>query len=270
MPVCVLASLCFVGTKATRVLAIIVGSDLCEWLVSSLTVLDSVCFSFYFGARWQVTRDQQTWRKEFKGEKKATVPVVETHKEEKSSKKKLTGLPICEYQERGHKWVVEHQASAQLVVEVTDPKQQVYMFNCNHVTLQVKGGKLKSVILDSCQHCQVVFETVISACEVVHCKKIELQTTGVCPSFSIDQTEGCLVYLSKESVATTSFVTSQSTEMNGKSMICVCVYAIQSCIVQRLRDHIHSHSELSRRRRTKGASNPGTICPQARPWRGHE
>lgn len=170
-----------------------------------------------------MTRDQQTWRKEFKGEKKATVTVVETTKDEKSPKKKLTGLPICEYQERGHKWVVEHQTATQLVVEVTDPKQQVYMFNCNHVTLQVKGGKLKSVILDSCQHCQVVFETVISACEVVHCKKIELQTTGVCPSFSIDQTEGCLVYLSKESVATTNFVTSQSTEMNGKSMISVCV-----------------------------------------------
>jgi adenylyl cyclase-associated protein len=36
----------------------------------------------------------------------------------------------------------------------------------------------------------------------------------VCPSFSIDQTEGIVVYLSKESVAVTNFVTSQSTEMN--------------------------------------------------------
>jgi adenylyl cyclase-associated protein len=90
------------------------------------------------------------------------------------------------------------------------------MFNCSHVTVQVTGGKLKSVILDRCEYCSVVFETVISACEIVHCKKIELQTTGVCPSFSIDQTEGCVVYLSKESVTMTNFVTSQSTEMNGK------------------------------------------------------
>lgn len=101
-----------------------------------------------------------------------------------------------------------------LKVEISDPKQQVYMFNCNHVTVQVTGGKLKSVILDKCEYCNVVFETVISACEIVHCKKIEIQTTGVCPSFSIDQTEGCVVYLSKESVAMTNFVTSQSTEMN--------------------------------------------------------
>jgi adenylyl cyclase-associated protein len=101
-----------------------------------------------------------------------------------------------------------------LTVEITDPKQQVYMFNCDHVTVQVTGGKLKSVILDKCEYCSVVFDTVISSAEIVHCKKIQIQTTGVCPSFSIDQTDGIVVYLSKESVATTNFVTSQSTEMN--------------------------------------------------------
>ena len=126
---------------------------------------------------------------------------------------------------------MEHQTSTQLTVEVTDPKQQVYMFNCNHVTLQIKGGKSKSVILDQCQNCQVVFETVLAACEVVRCQKIQIQTTGICPSFSIDQTEGCLVYLSKESVPITNFCTSQSTEMNGTqhgSIYCICVYVYTS------------------------------------------
>lgn len=169
----------------------------------------------------KVSRDQQTWRKEYKGEKSAVVTdkVAAPKKQEAPHKKKLTGLPICEYQERGHKWVVEHQTKEScggkvLKVQVSDPKQQVYIFSCQDVTVQVEGGKLKSVILDKCQRCNVVFETAISACEMVNCKKIQVQTTGVCPSFSIDKTEGCLVYLSKESMEVTSFVTCQSTEMN--------------------------------------------------------
>ena len=172
-----------------------------------------------------MTKEQQTWRKEFKGEKKTTVPLEKpVPKKKDEHKKKLTGLPICEYQERGHKWIVEHQTKETtggkvLTVEISDVKQQVYMFNCSNVTVQVTGGKLKSVILDKCEYCSVVFETVISACEIVHCKKIEIQTTGVCPSFSIDQTEGCVVYLSKESVPITNFVTSQSTEMNGEWLL---------------------------------------------------
>jgi len=43
---------------------------------------------------------------------------------------------------------------------------------------------------------------------------MQLQTNGVCPSFSIDKVDGCLIYLSKESVPVSSFVTSKSTEMN--------------------------------------------------------
>lgn len=167
-----------------------------------------------------MTRDQQTWRKEFKGEKKATVPIETSAKKAAPQKTKLTGLPICEYQDRGHKWVIEHQTKETaggnlLKVEITDSKQQVYMFNCNHVTIQIVG-KCKSVIMDRCEHAQVLFETVISGCEVVHCKKVEIQTKGVCPSISIDQSEGCLVYLSPESTGVTNFVTCQSTEMNGK------------------------------------------------------
>lgn len=175
----------------------------------------------------KVGRDQQTWRKEYKGEKSSTVPDMPSLDEKKKvspqkqkSKKKMGGLPICEYQERGHKWVVEHQTkesanSGVLTIEITDPKQQVYMYNCEDVTVQLKGEKkVKSIIMDKCRRVNVVFDTCISACEMVNSQKIQCQVTGVCPTFSIDKTIGCLVYLSKETLATTSFVTSQSSEMN--------------------------------------------------------
>ena len=174
----------------------------------------------------QVTKDQQTWRKEFKGDKPAPVvaPKAAPPSPKKQPKKKKVGLPIMEYQERGTKWVIENhdketaKAVAEdglLTVEITESKQQVYIYNCEEVTIQIKGAKLKSVIVDSCTKVNVIFPTIISGCEIVNSKKIAVQTDGVCPVFTIDKTVGVTVYLlSEETVAVTSFTTSMSSEMN--------------------------------------------------------
>lgn len=167
----------------------------------------------------------QTWRKEFKDGGKAPTVVVKTptpvKKDEKKKKKK--GLPILEYQERGTKWVIENQDKESaistgengiLVVEVTDPKQQVYIFNCEDVTVKINGGKLKSVVVDTCSKVNVVFGTIISGCELVNSKKIAVQADGVCPVFTIDKTVGVTVWLCEESAKISSFTTSMSSEMN--------------------------------------------------------
>eukprot|EP00970_Alexandrium_tamarense_P013255 scaffold3296_cov280-Alexandrium_tamarense.AAC.3 len=122
----------------------------------------------------KVTRDQQTWRKEYQkpGEDvpapKAVAPV--TVKPAVKAGAKPLGPPKCEYQDRGCKWNVENQTrdtceGGVCKIEVTDPKQQV-------------------------------------------------QATNVCPSFSIDKTDGCVVHLTNEAVGQSSFVTSKSSEMN--------------------------------------------------------
>jgi len=171
----------------------------------------------------KVTRDQQTWRKEFKADK----PVVAAPSKPATAAKpkfgsgaakKPLGPPKCEYQDRGCKWNVENQTKdtcegGVCKVEVTDVKQQVYIYKCENVTIQIIG-KCKSVILDSCTKCGVVFDNVISACEVVNCKRVQVQATGSCPSFSIDKTDGIVVHLSNEAISESSFVTSKSSEMN--------------------------------------------------------
>ena len=86
-------------------------------------------------------------------------------------------------------------------------------YKCENATIQIKG-KLKSVILDSCVKSNLVFESAISSCEVVNCKRVQIQSTGICPSYSIDKTDGCLVYLSAEAAPISGFVTSKSSEMN--------------------------------------------------------
>jgi adenylyl cyclase-associated protein len=88
-----------------------------------------------------------------------------------------------------------------------------FSYKCEGATIQLKG-KLKSVILDSCKKTNIIFDTAISSCEVVNSKSVQIQATGICPSFAIDKTDGCLVYLSEAAVSVTSFVTSKSTEMN--------------------------------------------------------
>jgi adenylyl cyclase-associated protein len=172
-----------------------------------------------------VTKDQQTWRKEFKSDKPKQQPVVVSPPSPKKPvKKKKIGLPILEYQERGTKWVIENHdketakavsESGLLEVEISDSKQQVYIFNCEDVTIKITGTKLKSIIVDSCTKVNVIFPTIISGCEIVNSKKIAVQTDGVCPVFTIDKTVGVTIYLlNAEAVAVTSFTTSMSSEMN--------------------------------------------------------
>lgn len=185
----------------------------------------------------QVTKDQQTWRQEYKkggpsgGDAAPALPTVpsldgtasSTKKEEKKKKLPLSGLPIFEYQDRGFKWVVENHTKESVIkeaspdgiltIDITDPKQQVYLYNCDGVALKVTG-KFKSLILDKCKRCSVVYDTLISSAEMVNCEKIKIQVNGVCPVFTIDKTKNVLVWLSQESIHVSSFTTSLSTEMN--------------------------------------------------------
>jgi adenylyl cyclase-associated protein len=141
----------------------------------------------------------------------------------KPKKKALKGLPIFEYQDRGFKWVIENQtkessikeisADGLITVDISDPKQQVYLYNCDDIAVKIIG-KFKSLVLDNCERCAVVYETLISSAEVVNCKKIQLQVDGICPVFTIDKTINILVWLSKETAEVSKFTTSLSTEMN--------------------------------------------------------
>jgi adenylyl cyclase-associated protein len=179
----------------------------------------------------QVTKDQQTWRKEFKKDAAQqptqalpAAPSLAAKKvEAKAKKKPLEGLPIFEYQDRGFKWVVENHTKESVIkeaskdgvitVDITDPKQQVYLYNCEGITVKI-NGKFKSLVLDKCEQCAVVYDTLISSAEMVNCKKIQLQVIGVCPVFTIDKTVNVLVWLSKESSEISTFTTSLSSEMN--------------------------------------------------------
>lgn len=172
----------------------------------------------------KVTKEQQTWRKEFKASGGAPPPPTTTTSRPAPAKKPASAAappkpPKCDYNSIQHKWIVENQIkesnpNATLSISLKDAKDTVYIYNCSDTTFTLDGSKVKTITMDKCTKCNLVFDTAISSCEVVNCKKIQIQVNGVCPSFSIDKTDGTLVFLSKESVEVSGFVTSKSTEMN--------------------------------------------------------
>ncbi|KAM3858058.1 adenylyl cyclase-associated protein 2 [Diretmus argenteus] len=119
--------------------------------------------------------------------------------------------PLLELE--GKKWRVEHfEQKHDLVIEETELKQVVYVFGCNNSTVQIKG-KINSIIIDNCKKLGLVFENVVGIVEIINSNSIQLQVLGKVPTISINKTEGCQVYLSKDSI-NCDIVSAKSSEMN--------------------------------------------------------
>ncbi|XP_051992500.1 adenylyl cyclase-associated protein 2-like [Xyrauchen texanus] len=119
--------------------------------------------------------------------------------------------PVLELE--GKKWRVEYQEQAHdLVIEETELKQVVYIFGCSSSTLQIKG-KVNSIIVDNCKKLGLVFDNVVGIAEIINSKDVQLQVLGKVPTISINKTEGCHVYLSKDSLDC-EIVSAKSSEMN--------------------------------------------------------
>ncbi|KAL4304051.1 hypothetical protein GQ457_10G021390 [Hibiscus cannabinus] len=133
----------------------------------------------------------------------------ETHSSSSFSK---VGPPKLELQ-MGRKWAVENQIGRKnLVIDDCDAKQSVYIYGCKDSVLQIQG-KVNNITIDKCTKMGVVFKDVVAACEVVNCNGVEVQCQGSAPTISLDNTSGCQLYLSKDSLGA-SITTAKSSEIN--------------------------------------------------------
>ncbi|XP_001947404.1 adenylyl cyclase-associated protein 1 [Acyrthosiphon pisum] len=113
----------------------------------------------------------------------------------------------------GKKWLVENQKNnTNLVVDGAEMNNVVYIFKCVNSTITVKN-KINSIVMDSCKKSSVVFESLVSSAEFINCQSVQMQVLGKVPTITIDKTDGCQMYLSKDSL-TTEIVTSKSSELN--------------------------------------------------------
>ncbi|KAG6542898.1 hypothetical protein Mapa_015802 [Marchantia paleacea] len=137
-----------------------------------------------------------------KAEKEAAVAPV----------KSVVKKPVFELQ-LGRKWVVENQVgNKELMIDDTNPRQSVYVFGCKDSVIHVKG-KVNNITLDKCVKTALVFSDVVAACEVVNCTSVEVQCQGSAPTIAIDNTNGCQLYLSANSLHA-SITTAKSSEVN--------------------------------------------------------
>lgn len=161
----------------------------------------------------KVTKEQQTWRKEYQGDAAAPAPVAAAPKPTFKAPvaPKVVKAPVCEV--RNGNWQIEYQTGATpLTVKDITMKQQVYIFGCENATI-ILEGKAKNIIFDSCKKTKLIFDDAVSSIEIVNSKNVQVQSKGRVPSVAIDKTDGCLVYISWEG-RDVQFVTSKSSEMN--------------------------------------------------------
>lgn len=113
----------------------------------------------------------------------------------------------------GKKWLIEYQKNnSNLSVDGAEMNNVVYIFKCVNSAVTVKG-KINSIVMDSCKKTSVVFDTLVSSVEFINCQSVQMQVMGKVPTISIDKTDGCQVYLSKDSMDV-EIISSKSSEMN--------------------------------------------------------
>uniref|UniRef100_A0A0D9VYD0 Adenylyl cyclase-associated protein n=1 Tax=Leersia perrieri TaxID=77586 RepID=A0A0D9VYD0_9ORYZ len=123
-----------------------------------------------------------------------------------------SGPPKLELQ-MGRKWAVENQVSKKdLAIDDCDARQSVYVYGCKDSVLQV-NGKVNNITVDKCTKLGIVFKDVVAAFEVVNCNGVEVQCQGTAPTISIDNTSGCQLYLSNDSLGA-SITSAKSSEIN--------------------------------------------------------
>eukprot|EP01083_Nonionella_stella_P051096 135676_1 len=122
---------------------------------------------------------------------------------------------------KGDKWYAENYdgSSAEPVVIKPDSiKESIYIGGSKGPAgggAQVfkVEGKFKSLTINNCQNVGVVFGDVVAVCEVMNCKKVQVQTTGLTQNFQIDKSEGVTVFLSEKSIGA-KILTAQTTGTN--------------------------------------------------------
>ena len=163
-----------------------------------------------------VTKDMQTWRKEYKGsDEAAPLPKPEPKKvNSNSTAVAMKHPPRLQYQQNGNKWWVEYQTKEQGIVnvDVKNIKENIYIYGCVDATIQV-NGKCSSIVVDGCKKTNIYFDICIASVEVVNSRSVKIFCKEKVNSVAIDKTDGIVVTLPRSSLDT-EIVASKSSEMN--------------------------------------------------------
>jgi len=158
----------------------------------------------------KVTNDMKTKNRD--PNEKSAVVKAPTSSAPSRAKPVKRGTP--KFALEGNKWVCEFQDDAKnLCIEESEPKHTVYLYKNDNTVLNIKGQKINSICIDSCNKCGVVFNNAIAVVEIVNCNGLEIQCQGKVPAFAIDKCSSIQVILSKDCLDA-EIVTSKSDQVN--------------------------------------------------------
>jgi adenylyl cyclase-associated protein len=131
----------------------------------------------------------------------------------KAKKSMSAGPKVGKTDNLGGKWIVEgHVQNKNIIIEEPRSNQAILITGNVDSVVQIKG-KVNTIVIDNCKKVGVIFQDVISTVESVNCKSIQLQPLGKCACIAIDKTDGCQIYLGKDSLDT-EITTAKSSELN--------------------------------------------------------
>lgn len=110
--------------------------------------------------------------------------------------------------------MVEYQfyPTAPVVISGIEKNHTVYIYKCEGAVIQI-DGKCNSIAMDGCKKTGLVFEEVVSTCEIINCQSVKVQCKTKVPALAIDKTHGIQVFIPKSSLET-EIVSGTSSEMN--------------------------------------------------------
>ena len=154
-----------------------------------------------------VTKDQQTWRSEYKGPEGVHVNMANAAAAvaaRNAPTSAVKGPPKFEFQSAGSKWLVENQSDAEgvITIKITEMKETVYIYGCMGATIDIRG-KCKSIVVDGCKKTKVLFDTAMASCEVINCQRMQIQCREKVAAVAIDKTDGIIVFLPVSSLGKT-------------------------------------------------------------------
>lgn len=166
----------------------------------------------------KVTKDMKTkYRKDGTSVVKAPTAKAKTSTSGSSSggwrNKKKVKNPRKE--KKGNTWYIDEydNETVTLSADECDRKLAVYIYGCENSTIIIEG-KVNSITLDACKKSKLKFNGCVGSAQIVGCQRVQVQVDELCPSFSLDKTDGILLYVSAESKKVCSITHSKCSEMN--------------------------------------------------------
>lgn len=135
-------------------------------------------------------------------------------------------LPDPSKQKRGFTWMIQYYQEGLVQFEEDEftIKEGLFFTQCLNTQFMVKG-KVKSIVLDSLQRCQIQVHDVVSTIEMVNCKNVTIYCAGQTPSVALDKSEsprvvclpGCWHHENGRPAITYSNVTAANLSIPGET-----------------------------------------------------